>query len=75
MPFFKLMTRLWCFYMLHYFIFSFCCFFYRGFKFLTFTIVLNFFKLDVNSAFRPLERAPYKCLLLWQYKRLDAQSK
>ena len=34
------------------------------FKFLTFTVVLNFFKLDVNSVFEPWERALYKCLII-----------
>ena len=44
--------------------FSFCSFFIVVFKFLTFTVVLNFFKLDVNSAFGPWERALYKCLII-----------
>ena len=44
--------------------FSFCSFFIVVFTFLTFTVVLNFFKLDVNSAFGPWERALYKCLII-----------
>ena len=44
--------------------FSFCSFFIVVFKFSTFTVVLNFFKLDVNSAFGPWERALYKCLII-----------